>query len=91
MLEVKPGSLLLSESESAVSVSHWVLYRSSGISYSLGFRWFTLISWGDKEVCPSLNGIFSAYTIVKPSVLSFVPGWEEICLLTVPQLYSDFF
>lgn len=45
---------------------HWQLYLSSGISYSLGFRWFPLISWSDKWVCSSLNSVFSGLAIENP-------------------------
>lgn len=86
--KVKPGSLLLSESDSTISASQRILHLSGRISYSLGFRWFTLISWGDKEVCSSLKDVFSGHSIVKPLVRSFVYGWEEICLFIVTQLYS---
>lgn len=78
--KVKPGSLLLSESDSTISASQRILHLSGRISYSLGFRWFTLISWGDKEVCSSLKDVFSGHSIVKPLVRSFVYEWEEICL-----------
>lgn len=91
-LKVKPGSLLLPESDSSLSVSHWVLYLSSGISYSLGFRWFTLISWGDKEVCPSLNGLFSSHTIVKPFLCVWVGrDLPSYCCTTLLRLLSEIF
>lgn len=91
-LKVKPGSLLLSESDSSLSVSHWVLYLSSGISYSLGFRWFTLISWGDKEVCPSLNGLFSGHTIVKPFLCVWVGrDLPSYCCTTLLRLLLEIF